>query len=43
VPPNDPATFVSVASILAVTALVAGGIPAWRASRIDPVNALRQA
>jgi predicted permease len=39
---DDPLTFVSVALILAATALLAGGIPAWRASRIDPVIALRQ-
>jgi putative ABC transport system permease protein len=42
VAPNDPATFLTVAAILAATALVAGGIPAWRAARIDPVSALRQ-
>ena len=42
VSPTDPTTFLSVAGILAVTALMAGGIPAWRASRIDPVQALRQ-
>jgi predicted permease len=42
VPPNDPATFGAVVSILAITALIAGAIPAWRASRIDPVAALRQ-
>jgi ABC-type antimicrobial peptide transport system permease subunit len=41
-PANDPLTFVSVAMILAVTALGAAGIPAYRASRIDPVTALRQ-
>ena len=40
--PTDPVTFVTVALILAFTALAAGGIPAWRASRIDPVRALRQ-
>ena len=42
VSPDDPVTFLTVASILAATALVAGGIPAWRAARIDPVSALRQ-
>jgi predicted permease len=42
VSPADPATFLAVAGILAGTALIAGGIPAWRASRIDPVRALRQ-
>ena len=34
VSPTDPATFLCVAGILAATALIAGGIPAWRASRI---------
>ncbi|HEX3681467.1 MAG TPA: ABC transporter permease [Bryobacteraceae bacterium] len=42
VSPNDPLTFAAVACILAATALAAGGIPAWRAARIDPVRALRQ-
>ncbi len=42
VPPNDPATYLTVAAVLAATALLAGGIPAWRAARIDPVSALRQ-
>jgi len=40
--PSDPATFLAVAAVLAGTALIAGGIPAWRASHIDPVLALRQ-
>ncbi len=42
VSPNDPVTLVTVVSVLAATALLAGGIPAWRAARIDPVSALRQ-
>jgi predicted permease len=42
VAPNDPGTFATVACLLAMTTAVAGGIPAWRASRIDPVRALRQ-
>jgi len=37
----DPLTFVSVALILTVVALVAGLIPAMRATRIDPILALR--
>jgi putative ABC transport system permease protein len=40
--PSDPATYVAVAALLSATALIAGAIPAWRASRIDPVRALRQ-
>jgi putative ABC transport system permease protein len=42
VSPSDPATFLVVAALLAATALVAGGIPASRASNINPVLALRQ-
>jgi putative ABC transport system permease protein len=42
VSPTDPVTFFTVAGILAATAMIAGGIPAWRASRIDPVRALGQ-
>jgi putative ABC transport system permease protein len=41
VKPNDPATFLSVASILAVTGIIAGLLPARRAIRVDPVVALR--
>lgn len=42
VSPNDPVTFGAVVALLAATALVAGGIPAWRAAHIDPVTALQQ-
>ena len=42
VAPNDPLTFSAVTGILALTALLAGSIPAWRAARIDPLLALRQ-
>jgi predicted permease len=38
---TDPATYLTVAALLAATALIAGAVPAWRASRIDPVKALR--
>ena len=41
VKPNDPATFLSVAVILAATGILAGLLPAQRASRVDPVVALR--
>jgi len=39
--PMDPAVFVSVAAILLLVAGVACLIPAWRASRLDPMQALR--
>ncbi len=41
VEPADPATFVSVAVLLGVIALVAGYIPARRATRVDAIAALR--
>jgi putative ABC transport system permease protein len=41
VEPLDPATFGSVALILAVTAAVATAAPAWKATRVDPVEAFR--
>jgi predicted permease len=41
VTPNDPATFVAMAGILAAVAALAGYVPARRASRIEPMSALR--
>src|SRR5581483_8394924 len=35
--PLDPPTFLITAVALALTALAAASIPAWRAARVDPV------
>jgi putative ABC transport system permease protein len=39
--PRDPMTFATVAGLLGVVALVACALPAWRATRVDPLKALR--
>jgi putative ABC transport system permease protein len=41
VKPNDPSTFVVVSLVMALVALAASYLPARRASRIDPMQALR--
>jgi ABC-type antimicrobial peptide transport system permease subunit len=40
--PNDPATIVGAAAVFTVTGFVAALLPALRASKIDPMDALRQ-
>jgi putative ABC transport system permease protein len=39
--PTDPVTYAIVAGVLALTAAAACQIPAWRATRVDPLTALR--
>jgi putative ABC transport system permease protein len=41
VTPHDPATLAGVAAVLTVVAALASLIPAWRATRVDPVTALK--
>jgi putative ABC transport system permease protein len=42
VKPTDPVTFVSVAVLFLLIAVMASWLPALRASRLDPTTALRQ-
>jgi ABC-type lipoprotein release transport system permease subunit len=42
VKPSDPTTFVAMAVLFFVIAALASWLPAWRASNMDPVVALRE-
>jgi ABC-type lipoprotein release transport system permease subunit len=42
VAPTDVGTLGLVALLLTLVALLASAVPAWRASEIDPVQALRE-
>ena len=41
VTPSDPLTFVALSLLLIVITLAAGGLPALRATKLDPLKALR--
>ena len=42
VSPTDPVTFAAAALLLGLAAMLAALVPAVRASRVDPVDALRE-
>jgi predicted permease len=42
VEPHDPDTLIGAVTLTAAVAILAAGIPAWRASRIDPAAVLRE-
>jgi ABC-type lipoprotein release transport system permease subunit len=42
VQPSDPATLGAVMATIVGVAAFACGVPAWRASRVDPIVVLRE-
>jgi len=40
--PRDPATLIASAAVLATVGALAGALPAYRASRVDPAEVLRE-
>jgi ABC-type antimicrobial peptide transport system permease subunit len=42
VQPTDPATLVAVVTTITIVAVVACLLPAWKASRVDPIVVLRE-
>jgi putative ABC transport system permease protein len=41
VTPSDPATFIGIVALVAIAAVLASWLPARRAARVQPVEALR--
>jgi predicted permease len=39
--PRDPLAFAGAAALMGIVAIAASGIPAWRATRVEPISALR--
>jgi ABC-type antimicrobial peptide transport system permease subunit len=39
--PRDPVAFAGAAALMSIVAIAASGIPAWRATRVEPISALR--
>jgi ABC-type antimicrobial peptide transport system permease subunit len=37
----DPVTYLGVVGLLVGVAMIACGVPAWRAARVDPASTLR--
>ncbi len=42
VPPTDPATFIAVALLLVVVGIAANTLPAYRATKVEPTQILRE-
>ena len=42
IPPHDLVTFSAVAALLIIVGLVASAVPAWRATRVNPLTVLRE-
>ena len=42
VSPNDPTVVATAIGVLIAVGVWSGYLPAWRASRVDPLTALRQ-